>query len=235
MKKSLLIFIIATIGLFSCKQSNNSKTDIIETKTSDLIKNSNKQNTFNDKDIYSNYKYVDNDAKNVIIKNGFPRGGLKYTDKNGDDFNYAVFWTQITNETDNPIELKLNFPLNSYEVPSLLSKYYEVLIPNDTMTFEKFPLYLYGLTNLESYLDNNIHKSASLNRTINPKESNGFYTIILCLTEGAHGSMRTELSLKGKNLFYTIKVDGSRSNHKSGNKEINCGSINLKNLVLSNK
>ena len=232
MKKSILPFIIATAGLFSCKQSNNSKTDIIETKVSDSIKNIHSKNTFNDKDIYTKYKYVDTDSKNVIIKNGFPRGGLNYTDKNGDNYKYAVFWTQIINETDNPIELTMDFPFNSYEVPSLPGKYYKVLIPNDTMTFEKFPLFLYGLTNLESYLDNNIHKSSSLNRTINPKESSGFHVVMLCLIEGAHGTMRTELSLKGQNLFYRIKNDGSSSNTKSSDKEIHCGSINLKNLML---
>ncbi|KFF06005.1 hypothetical protein [Flavobacterium reichenbachii] len=228
-KKSILAFIIATAGFFSCKQSSNSKKDIIETKVSDSIKNINNKNTFNDKDIYTKYKYADSAGKNILIKNGFPRGGLKYTDKNGDQYSYAVFWTQITNETDNPIELTMDFPLNAYEVPSLPDKYYKILIPNDTMTLEKFPLFLYGLTNLESYLDNNIHKSASLNRTINSRESNGFYIVILCLTEGAHGTMRTELSVKGKNLFYEIKVDGSRNNGKSSNKKINCGSINLKN------
>ncbi|WP_044171266.1 hypothetical protein [Flectobacillus major] len=232
MQKSILIFIIAIIGLFSCKQSNNSKTDIIETNVSDSINNSNQKHTFNDKDIYSTYKYVDPAGKNVIIKNGFPRGGLKYTDKKGDNYSYVVFWTQIVNETDNKIELTIDFPLNSYEVPSLPGKYYKILIPNDTMTFAKFPLYLYGLTNLAAYIDNNIHKSASLKRTISPKESNGFYTVIICLTEGAHGTMRTELSLKGQNLFYKIKIDGSKSNSKSGEKEINCGSINLKNLIL---
>jgi len=46
MKKSILPFIIATAGLFSCKQSNNSKTDIIETKVSDSIKNIHSKNTF---------------------------------------------------------------------------------------------------------------------------------------------------------------------------------------------
>jgi hypothetical protein len=232
MRKSILFFIIAITGLFSCKESSNSKTKIIETNFSDSIKNINKKNTFNDKDIYTNYKYVDTDGKNVIIKNGFPRGGLKYADRNGDNYNYAVFWTQIINQTDNPIELTLDFPLNSYEVPSLPGKYYKVLIPNDTMTFEKFPLYLYGLTNLESFLDKNIHKSPSLRRTINPKESTCLYFIILCLTEGAHGSMRTGLSLKGQNLIYEIKVDGSKSNSNSSVKEINCGNINLKNLVF---
>ena len=231
MKKSIIIFIIVTTGLFSCKQSNKSTPNIVETEISHSIKNIQNKKAFNE-DIYTKYEYANSDGKKIIIQNGLPRGGTKYTDQNGDDYNYAVFWTQIINETDNPIELTMDFPLNSYEVPSLPGKYYKVLIPNDTMTFEKFPLFLYGLTNLESYLDNNIHKSASLNRTVNPKESNGFYTVILCLTEGAHGTMRTELSLKGQNLFYEIKVDGSRSNSKSSDKEINCGSINLKNLIL---
>jgi hypothetical protein len=224
-KKSILAFIIATAALFSCKQSNNSKTDIIETKVSDSRKNIHNKNTFNDKDIYTKYKYGDSAGKNILIKNGFPKGGLKYTDKNGDQYSYAVFWTEITNGTDNPIDLTMDFPLNTYEVTSLPGKYYKILIPNDTMTFEKFPLFLYGLTNLESYLDNNIHKSASLHRTINPRESNGFYIVTLCLTEGAQGTMRTELSIKGQNLFYEIKVDGSRNNGKSSNKKINCGRL----------
>jgi hypothetical protein len=232
MKKGILTFIIATAGLFCCKQSNHPKTDIIENKVSDSIENINKKHAFINGAIYTEYKYADADGKNVIIKNGFPRGGLKYTDKNGDHYNYVVFWTQIINETDHPLELKMDFPLNSYEEPSLPGKYYTVLIPKDTMTFEKFPLFLYGLTNLDSYLDNNIHKSASLNRTINPKEANGFYVVIVGLTAGAHGTMRTGLTLKGQNLFYRINVDGSYSNTRSSDKEINCGSINLKNMTL---
>jgi hypothetical protein len=100
------------------------------------------------------------------------------------------------------------------------------------MTFDKEPLFNYGLTDLESFLDNSIHKSSSLNRTIYPKESSGFYDVMLCLLEGAHGTMRTGLSLKGQNLFYRIKVDGSKSNSKSNDKEIHCGSINLRKLML---
>jgi hypothetical protein len=232
MKKKILILIIAITGLLSCKQPNKSTPDIVATETLDSKKNIQNKKAFNSSDIYTEYKYIDSDGKNITIQNGFPRGGVKYTDKNGDNYNYAVFWTKIINETDNPLELKMDFPLDSYDVPSLPGKYYEVLIPADTMTFEKFPLFLYGLTNLESYLDNNIHKSASLKRIIQPKESNGFYAVIVCLTEGAHGTMRTELSLKGQNLFYRIKVDGSKSNSKSSDMEIRCGNINFKNLVL---
>jgi hypothetical protein len=232
MKRSIILVIILTTGLFSCQQSNKSGEDSAKTEISDSLRNIQNKKTFGDKDIYTKYKYIDSYGKSVIIQNGFPRGGAKYTDKNGDNYNYAVFWTLITNETDYSLELNMDFPVDSYEVSSLSGKYYKVLIPADTMTLKKFPLLNYGLTNLESFLGNNIHKPASLKRTINPKESNGFYVVILCLTEGAHGTMRTGLSLKGQNLFYKMKVDGSNSSSKSSEKEINCGSINLKDLIL---
>jgi hypothetical protein len=55
---------------------------------------------------------------------------------------------------------------------------------------------------------------------------------MLCLSEGAHGTMRTELNLIEENLFYRVKVDGSNTNNKSSDKQIRCGNINLKNLIL---
>jgi hypothetical protein len=221
MKKNIIILILATSGLFSCNQNNKSTPEKIEQS----------QKT-NDKDIYTKYKYTDFKGGSITIQNSLPKGGMKYTDVNGEVYNYAVFWTRIINETDNSLELKINFPLDSYEVPSLLGKYYKILIPSDTMTLEKAPLFLYGLTNLESFLDKNIHKESMLKRTINPKESSGFYVVMLCLTEGANGTLRTELNLKEDNLFYRVKVDGSNSNDESKDKEIRCGNINLKNLIL---
>ena len=128
--------------------------------------------------------------------------------------------------------MKIEFPVDSYEVPSLPGKYFKILVPPDTMTLDKAPLFAYGLADLESFLDKSIHKPFSLNRTINPKESSGFYIVILSLIEGANGTMRTGLSLKGQNLFYRIKIDGSKSNTKTNDKEIHCGNINLKTLVL---
>lgn len=225
------MILIAT-AIYSCKQSNKSTPKISTTEISDTIINTANKKGFDSKHIYTTYKYVDVNGNNVIIKNGLPRGGLKYTDKKGNHYNYVIFWTQIINETDAPFELKIDIPSNSYKVPSLPGKSYKVLIPNDTMTLEKLPLYLYGLKNLELYLNNNIDKPSSLERIIQPKESNGFYTIILCLTEGAHGTMRTEFTLREQDLFYRIKIDGSKSNCKSSDMEIRCGSINIKNLTL---
>lgn len=181
---------------------------------------------------HTKYEYTDSIGKRLIIQNSFPKGWTKYTDPDAGVYNYVIFFTRLINETDNPLELKINFPVDSYEVPSLPGKYFKILIPPDTMTLDKEPLFNYGLTDLDSFLDKSIHKPSSLKRTINPKESSGFYVVMLCLIEGAHGIMRTELSLKGQDLFYRIKIDGSKSNTKSIDKEIHVGSINLKNLML---
>lgn len=223
MKKSIILLILATTGLFSCKQGSKLTPDIHDTETLDSVKNAQSEKrlaNYNGKDNYTKYKYTGYNGA-LIIQNSFPRGGIKYSDPNGEVYVYAVFWTRIINETDNSLELKIEFPVDSYEVPSLPGKYFKILVPPDTMTLEKVPLFNYGLTDLESFLDKSIHKSSSLKRIIKPKESSGFYVVMLCLIEGAHGTLRTGLSLKGQNLSYRIN-----------DKEIHCGSIILKNLML---
>lgn len=206
--------------LFSCKQGKESMKDKAEAETFHLVKNghSKKQLTSSsDKNIYTKYEYNDSKGASLIIQNSLPRGGMKYSGPNNEVYNYAVFWTRIINETDNILELKIDFPINSYEIPSLPGKYFKILVPPDTMGPEKAPLFNYGLTNLESFLNKNIYKAASLKRNINSKESTGFYVVMLCVIEGAKGTLRTGLSLNEKNLTYTI--NGT---------EIKCGSIVIK-------
>src|ERR1017187_5621881 len=138
----------------SCGGQN--KTDLpkekIKSETKDIVTSPGS----NDPNIPHKYEYTDSVGKRLIIENGFPRGGIKYTDPNGDVYGYAVFWTRITNETDNPLKLKIDFPVDSYEVPSLPGKYRKILVPPDTMTLDKFPLFNYGLTDIESFLDKSI-------------------------------------------------------------------------------
>ena len=206
--------------LFSCKEGNQSMKDKAEAETFHLVKNGHikkRLSTINNKDIYTKYEYNDSKSASLIIENSFPRGGMKYAAPNGEVYRYAVFWTRIINETDNILELKIDFPINSYEVPSLPSKYFKIVIPPDTMVPEKVSLFNYGLTDLESFLDTDIYKAASLERIINSKESTGFYVVMLCVVEGAKGTLRTGLSLNEGNLTYTIN-----------GKEIHCGSIAIK-------
>jgi hypothetical protein len=203
----------------SCGQSQtNVPKDNIKSETKDVVTSPGSNEKYPAK-----YEYTDSIGKRLIIQNSFPRGG-PYTDPNGKKYFEVIFWTRIINETDNPLELKIDFPVDSYEVSGLPGKYYKVLVPPDTMTIDKEALYDYGLTGLKYFLDNSIHKPLSLKRIINPKESSGFYVVIL-FDNGVAGPFLTGLSIKGQNLFYRI----SRYDKHSllDEKEINCGSINL--------
>lgn len=212
MKNKLFVLIIIAIGFISCKKDKESTHDSID-KPAKNIQNQNKS-------VYSRYNYTDSIGMKLIIENSFPKGGMRYIAPNGQEYNYAVFWTRLINETNNTLELNINFPVDSYEISSLPGKYFKIVMPPNIMTLEKIPLFNYGLTDLKTFLDNSIDKS-SLKRTISSKESTGFYVVILCPIEGAKGTLRTSLSLKGQHLFYKIN-----------DKEIGCGSINLKNLKL---
>jgi hypothetical protein len=220
MKKAIIILITATIGLSSCKQRGKSTPDIVEKETYNSVRN---------------YEYADSMGNRLIIRNSFPKGGMKYTDPDGKVYGYVVFWTQIINETINPLELKIEFPLDSFEFPSSSGRYQRLLLPSDTMTIDKASLYYYGL-NVKFFLDNYRYKSSSLKRTINPGDSTAFYVVILSKWKpiaGGSGSMRTGLILKGQNLIY--KISAYKMTHElplMDEKEINCGSINLKNLML---
>jgi len=229
MKKSILL-IVVTAGLFSCNQGSKSKQEIIDIKTSNSV-----QNIQNDKDIYTKYEYADSKGGSLIIQNSFPKGE-SYTDPYGREYFKVIFWTRIINETDNPFELKINFPVDSFELPSFPGQFFKILLPQDTMTLDKEPLFNYGLTDLKSFLDNNRNKPSSLNRTINPKESSGFYVVKLTSRPKSgwqgNGAARAEFRLKEKNIFYRIINEGSKSNTILSEIEIRCGSINLEKLRL---
>ena len=204
----LLIFVFYT----SCGQNpTNLSKENIKSETKDVSTS---------KWIYTRYEYTDSAGKSLTIQNSFPKGG--------------IFWTRIINETDNPLELTIDFSGDSYELPSSVGSpvdsYFKIIVPSDTMTRDKEDLFGYGLTDFDSFLDNSIHKRSSSKRTINPKESNCFYVLMLFIKPKSgwqrvkgdgNGTTRTGFSLKGQNLFYTVN-----------GKEIHCGKINLKSLIL---
>ena len=215
----------------SCGEQNqtNSPKGNSKSETKDLVTSPRSNDPF----IHTEYEYTDSTGKRLIIQNSFSRG-IKYTDPTGKKENKVLFWTRITNETENPLELNIDFPVE-YEVPSLPGRYFKILLPSDTMTLDRAPLPDYGITDLKSFLDNSIHKPSSLKRTINPKESGGFYVAIL-FDKGVVGPFRTGLSIKGQNLFYRVtRYDNTPAHSPVDEKEINCGTINLKNLMLKSQ
>ncbi|TBW28701.1 hypothetical protein [Gramella sp. KN1008] len=147
--------------------------------------------------------YSDSSGKNVIIQNSFPKGGINYTAPSGEKFVYAIFWTRITNEKDSPIDLKIDYSSDPFNLPYSLDNSVKLLLPPSNMTLEKEPLFNYGLTDLETYLNINFNKKSSLNKTINPKESFLFYVTAL-YNKGVEGNIRAGFILKDNKLFYRI-------------------------------
>jgi hypothetical protein len=214
MKKTIL-FILVFAQFFSCKQSITPTPETVDLET-----------------VHSErkYEYVDSLGARIIIENSVPRG-VKYTDPQEKEYARLLFWTQITNETENPLECKIDFPAYAYEVPSLPGRYFKILVPHDTMTFEKVALPDYGMKHIKSFIDTHIESPSSLKRTINPKESSGFYVVILFDIE-VPGPTRTALFMKGQNLFYKVtRYSGKQGVSFVDEKEINCGRIHLKNLA----
>ncbi|SIN92592.1 hypothetical protein [Chitinophaga niabensis] len=233
--KYLLICILFSMPVFhaSCGQNQtnvpkgNSRSETKDTITSPGRKEPN---------FHTRYEYTDGIGKSLIIQNSFPKAEL-YTDPNGKEYGRAIFWTRIINETDNPLELMIDFSGDPYEFPgsvgSSFVSSYNILLRPDTMTLDKEPLHNYGMTDLKSFLENSMHKPSSLKRTINPKGSSGFYVVRLLIQpesgwqrvkDDGNGTTRAGFSLKGQNLFYTLN-----------GKEVSCGSINLKNLTLKDQ
>ena len=223
MKKNILLLIWLASVLFSCGKGSKSTTNDLNIKTLDSKKNVKSQKLLgngNEEFIDTKFEYTESNGTRIIIQNSFPKSGLNYTDPKGKKYVYAVFWSRIINETDNNLEFTIDVPLDSFEIPTSSGNYMKLLFPDDTMTIDKEPLYDYGLK-VKYFLDNNRHKSSSLKRTINAKRSSVFYVVTLS-NYAVNGTLRTGFSLKEKNLFYRIN-----------DKEIHCGKIELKNLMLN--
>jgi hypothetical protein len=216
------MLIMATTGFFSWGQGSKSLQDTTGKKASNPTENVPYQKqlpNLSEKYVDTKYAYTDSIGNRLVIQNSLPKGGLKYTDLTGKEYVYAIFWTRIINETASPFTLTINFPLDSYELPSSPGNYFKIFLPPDTMTPDKESSFNYGLAGLNFFLDYGLPKS-SLKRTINPKEWSTFYVVTL-FDRGLNGTLRTGLSVKEQNLFYRVN-----------DKEIHCGQINLKKLVL---
>src|SRR5688572_28030879 len=59
--------------------------------------------------------YSETISNGILIQNSFPKGG-PYPGFRGKNSNYSflIFSTRVTNETTRPLELKINFPADSF-------------------------------------------------------------------------------------------------------------------------
>ena len=151
---------------------------------------------------HTEFKYVDSINKGITIKNSYPRGGEKYTDPNGKESVYVVFWTCITNETDSDIEITINFPIDPFMIQSSPEINFNFYLPKEEMTHEKAGMFSYGL-DLKSFLDKNIDEPSELLVTISPKDTHSFYVVALS-NRGVNGVVRAGFELQKQKLIYKI-------------------------------
>lgn len=150
--------------------------------------------------------YSETSSSGITIQNSYPKGG-RYTGPTEKHFNYSylVFFSRVVNETGNPAELSVNFSADSIPIPNSPDTFVKLFLPSDTMTLEKQSLFSYGITELAS-----LEKSTRFQKKINPNEDCLFYVVaVFCQTKpGAfsqgRGGNRTELILKGQDLFYNM-------------------------------
>ncbi|GAA4319200.1 hypothetical protein GCM10023184_03830 [Flaviaesturariibacter amylovorans] len=166
------------------------------------------------------YVYTDSSGKRLVIQNSLPKGGLTHTDPMGKAHVYAVFWTRVLNETDQPCTLTIEFPAKASALPSSPGVYYRVVLPSVAMNPENASLYNYGLANLKLILDSGVLQPASLMRTRDPGASGAFYVVVLA-NKGVTGTSRTGFRVNGQQLVYRI------NGH-----ETTCGAVSLKQLEL---
>jgi hypothetical protein len=113
-------------------------------------------------------------SQGVILQNSLPKGSPQ-TASMAKTYGVGVFWSRVINETDSPLELTINFPVDSLEILSSTDAYLKIFLLPDTMTLDKVQLYNYGVTGLRSLLDFGLKKPTTLQRTIKPKEECLFY------------------------------------------------------------
>ena len=206
MRKSLIVLVLAITGLYSCGPRSNFKA-------AKVAKNSDRQQSLiHDIEKASGYRYIYTDTtyafstgKGITIQNSVPKGGNiepggPYIDAKGRQYFYAAFWTRIINGTDIDLEFEVNFPADSFPLSSSSDSFLKLFIPTDTMTFDKLPLFNYGLTGMKSFVDSNWKNATTLQKTIKPNEEQIFYTVALAYQAG--GPARSAIILKGKKLFY---------------------------------
>lgn len=146
----------------------------------------------------------------VLIENSYPKGGWEidgvrgYYNDLGRHHGYGIFWTQVTNGTDTPVELHLEFPADSFPLPPP-DAFYKLYLSDDTMSLAKATAYNYGITGLKDFLDAHYYHRSRLHRTLAPGEAITFYTTML-LHVPHNGRVRTGLFAREGVLHYRADI-----------------------------
>ncbi|MEI8111291.1 MAG: hypothetical protein WCH59_09905 [Chitinophagia bacterium] len=147
--------------------------------------------------IDSEVKFTDSNGNLVKFIHSLPRGGGQVFLK-GKKYGYVVFWTHVINQSATPIELQVKFPEVTYfKSPE---SYIHIVLPRETMNTENLQLFDYGLTNLQSIINDETNQISVLKKKINPQEDYYFYEAVL-IHVNVSGSARVRFEVKDKNFF----------------------------------
>lgn len=167
--------------------------------------------------IDSEATYTDSKGNLVKFIHSLPRGGGQVFHK-GKKYGYVVFWTRVINQSATPIELQVKFPAVTYfKSPE---SYIHLVLPRETMNNDKVQLFDYGLTNLQSILNDETNQLSNLQKKIGPKQEHVFYITVFIHIE-RNGAARAKFELKGQDLFYKISMGSDTT-------LIPCGSLAFK-------
>ena len=166
----------------------------------------------------SEVKLTDSRGNTVMVTHSLPKGGGEVY-QNGKKYGYVIFWTRISNQSAKSVELKVKFPdVTHFKSPD---SYIRIVLPKESMNNGKEQLYDYGLTNLQSLLNDDSKQLGVLQKNIIPKEDYIFYTAVFIHING-WGPSRAKFELKEQNLFYKINMGPETT-------LIPCGSLNFIN------
>ena len=170
--------------------------------------------------IHTEATYSDSEGNTFSVTNSLPKGGGTYNNSEGKTYSYVNFWYRVTNTSEVPMELKIEFPNKQFVFFPSPNSHIRIFLPKETMTTEKIEMFDYGLSNLKDFLDTEFYEPSVLQKTINANEEYLFYVSVLIYQ--AQGSARAAFVMKGNDLFYQIKIDPNDN-------EIPCGKIAFKN------
>jgi len=166
----------------------------------------------------SEVKFTDPKGNIVRFTNSLPRGG-GVVFHNGEKYGYVVFWNRVINQSGSPMDLQVEFPEVAYfKYPD---SHIKIVLPKETMNDGKVQLFDYGLTNLQSLVNDRSNQVSVLKRELHPKEEHIFYVAVFIHIERS-GSARAAFVLKDQDVFYKISMGADTV-------LIPCGSIRFQN------
>jgi len=232
MREVLISGFIIMLGFMSCLEGDKSSNTTVKIDAEKEGSTNEVEPLLHTLDIVSQIdteqKYTHSSGQEILIQNSFPKGGFLadssipgYYDPSGTRFGFGIFWSRVFNKSDEPIRLNLTLPADSIPTPDSADSYYKLFITPDEMTKDQLPLFSYGVTGLQSFLDSSFHKPTALNTIIEPHDE-CIFSVVMISHKLEHGAVRSGLILKEEKLFYRKSV------HPYETRLIPCGEIVFK-------